>query len=135
MVKMVGKMKRRGKRGSSFIEAVCIAVVLIPITLAALDFITLIIANTMNDTAVKNAARAAANQSDGPAAAQAAEKAIQSFQKSGIIKSLKIKQLAYGKDTVSCTTTMDVHLPMPFPGYSDLTFEATDIEPIVGEKH
>jgi len=128
-------MRKRAARGSSFIEAICIATVLIPITLVLLDCITIVIANSMNDTAAKNAARAAASQEDGGNAALAAEKAIAPFKKpSPIINSLSIKELAYGADTVSCTTTIDIHLPMPFPGYTNLKFDAKDIEPIVGKK-
>ena len=35
------------------------------------------------------------------------------------------------KDAVTCQTKMIVHLPVPFPGISDVTFMAKDVEPIV----
>jgi len=46
------------KNGHSIVEAVTAALILIPITLLILDLLVLVIANSMNDTAAKNAARA-----------------------------------------------------------------------------
>lgn len=128
-------MKKRRKRGTGFIEAVCAAMILIPLALCLLDLITLAIANSIHDTALKNATRAAANQPDGTSAQQAADKSLESVRQSGIIKSITIDTVDYapGQD-VAIQTTMKVKLPVPFPGLSNLTFKAAAVEPIVAMK-
>ncbi len=69
-------MRVRKSRGGSLIETVSAAILLVPIALAILDVIVLVVANSMNDTAVKNAARAAANQEDWQHAFDAAKVAL-----------------------------------------------------------
>ena len=114
------------------------AIVLIPLSLALLDFMVLIIANSMNDTTVKNAARAAASQDTAVLALDAAKKSIASFHPSAIVNadSLILSGFDYdaSKGSVTAQTTMTVHLPMPFPGLSDMTFHAQDVEPIINFK-
>ncbi len=115
------------------VEAVVAAIVLVPLALALLDLTVVVIANSMNDTAAKNAARAAANQPDGNSAMDAATRALKSFKDSGFITSIIINDLKYADvmDAVTVQTKMVVHLPVPFPGISDITFMADDVEPIV----
>lgn len=128
-------MKNRAKRGSGLIEAILAATILVPIALFLLDLTVMIIANSMNDTAAKNAARAAANQPNGTAAHDAAEKALASFQASTIVKSLALSEFDYppkGVGSVSVVTVMEVKLPVPVPGFAGYTFKAGDVEPIVG---
>lgn len=128
-------MKNRAKRGSGLIEAILAATILVPIALFLLDLTVMIIANSMNDTAAKNAARAAANQPNGTAAHAAAEKALASFQASTIVKSLALSEFDYppkGVGSVSVVTVMEVKLPVPVPGFAGYTFKAGDVEPIVG---
>lgn len=128
-------MKNRAKRGSGLIEAILAATILVPIALFLLDLTVMIIANSMNDTAAKNAARAAANQPNGTAAYKAAEKALASFQASTIVKSLALSEFDYpakGVGSVSVVTVMEVKLPVPVPGFAGYTFKAGDVEPIVG---
>lgn len=124
------------KNGHSIVEAVTAALILIPITLLILDLLVLVIANSMNDTAAKNAARAGANHSDSGAAFTAAQTTLNSFHSSPILKTLQIKAFdyPYQGDKVACTTRMIVNLPVPFPGFSTFTFEAKAVEPLVGEK-
>ncbi len=128
-------MKNRAKRGSGLIEAILAATILVPIALFLLDLTVMIIANSMNDTAAKNAARAAANQPNGTSAHAAAEKALASFQASSIVKSLALSEFDYppkGIGSVSVVTVMEVKLPVPVPGFAGYTFKAGDVEPIVG---
>lgn len=124
-------MRDRRRKGQSFVEAITAAMVLIPIALLLLDLIVIAVANSMNDTASKNAARAAANQPDYPSALDAANKSISSFHASGIITGLNFNMDYTPGDQVAVETKMNVHLPMPFPGYSDLLFVARDVEPVV----
>ena len=126
---------RRNKRGSQLTEAVLAAFILIPVALGMLDMIVVVIANSINDSAVKNAARAAANQTNGGLAVQAEQSALSSFKKSSIVKSLTIDDLQLDKENVTCTTKMEVHLPVPIPGCADVTFKARASEPVVGQKH
>ncbi len=128
-------MRSRAKRGSGLIEAILAATILVPIALFLLDLTVMIIANSMNDTAAKNAARAAANQPNGGAAHAAAQKALATFQASAIVKSLAISEFYYpskGVGSVSVVTVMEVKLPVPVPGFAGYTFKAGDVEPIVG---
>ena len=149
--KMIMSMRqRRNRRGSqrgvSLIEAALGSLILIPIALLIVDLIAIVIANSMNDTAVKNCARAGANQPDGALANQAAEKArtrvgdaemaVATFQTSGIVKSLTLAGLDYTPgETCTANTIMEVNLPVPLPGFSNMTFNGKATEPIVGMQH
>ncbi len=123
----------RSARAQALIEAVCVAMVLIPLALFLLDFMVLVIANSMNDSCAKSAARSAANQADQLTALSAAKKSVSSLHTSALITNVSMPGFFYdstnGKVTVQ--TQIGVHLPMPFPGYTDMTFQATDVEAIV----
>lgn len=123
----------RRSRGSGLAEAAVAATFLIPLALGLLDIIFIVIANSINDTACKNAARAAANQVNGNLAKDAALKSLNSFQPSQIIPSLELVSLDIPKtaDSVACKTKILVVLPVPVPGCSKLTFMANAVEPIV----
>jgi Flp pilus assembly protein TadG len=125
-------MRIRSRKGQGITEAVAAAFILIPIALCLFDFLVVIIANSMNDTACKNAARAAANQPTTKTAGDAAALSLQSLH-SPLISNIAMPNVTYTPGVaVSVTTRITVHLPVPFPGYSDLTFDASDVEPIVG---
>lgn len=126
--------KRR--KGSAFVEALGAAIVLIPIALIVLDLLVMVITNSFNDSAAKNAARAAANQKEPAAAINAADKSLKAFKPNAIMPELKMVDIFYNdKDgTVKVLTEMKVNLPVPFPGYQQLTFRAQALEPIVGDK-
>ena len=128
------RRKKRSKKGASLIEAILAAFILIPIALAFLDVMCLVFANSVNDTAAKNCARAGANQPNVTSASEAATKCLATFQTSGIVKSIVIDDLSY-EDNLGrcvCTTTMVVNVPVPFPGFSSMTFTNRAVEPIVG---
>lgn len=137
-IRQIGR-KGRKKRGTSLVEAIVAAIIIVPVALFLLDLSVLVLANSINDKAVKNAARAAANQPDGASAWQAANVSLASFRSSPIVKSLTIKSFSFppsnALETVSCTTKMEVKLPVPFPGFNNITFLARAEEPIVGHKH
>lgn len=128
------RLNRHRSRGVGLIEAIVMAIVLIPVTLFFLDLIVLVLANWTNDAACKNAARVAANQRIGEDAVKAAEKAVDAYRKNSIVKRISIVTLDYdelGHTNVAVQTELVVHLPVPFPGYSDIRFIAKDIEPIL----
>jgi hypothetical protein len=120
-------------RGQALIEAVCTAMILIPLALCLLDIMVLVMANGMNDSCAKSAARSAANQADDITALSAAKKAVSALHTSAIIKSVSMPGFFYdsGSGKVTVQTQIEVHLPMPFPGLTDLTFQAKDVEAIV----
>jgi hypothetical protein len=125
-------MRSRSRRGQGLAEAITAAIVLVPIALCLFDFLVVIIGNSMNDTACKNATRAAANQPDLGTAQAAAEKSLLSLH-SPLINSISLLDVTYNdKVSVMCHTRISIHLPVPFPGYADLIFDAEDVEPIVG---
>ncbi len=128
-------MRKRTRKGSGLIEAVTAAIILVPLALAMLDLIMVVIANCLNDTAVKNAARAAANQGDGTSALNAAQNALEKFAASQIIKGIELEISGFdypaNKEAVTVETKMTVHLPVPVPGFGSIDFMAKDVEPIV----
>ncbi len=125
-------MRKRSRRGQGIAEAVTAAIIIVPVALCLFDFLVVIIANSMNDTACKNAARAAANQPDLGTATQAAQTSLNSVH-SPLLNGITLQNLDYQANvSVTCQTRASVHLPVPFPGYSDLIFDAQDVEPIVG---
>lgn len=124
---------KRGQRGSQLVEALGIAIFILMITLALIDLIVMVLANSVNDAAAKNAARAAANQPNYPKALQAAQNSVKGSKSSFFITSLILQKLDYSdKDIVSCTTKMELKLPIPIPGIGGtFAFMAQDTEPIV----
>jgi hypothetical protein len=127
-------LKQRGQRGSQLVEALSIGIFILMITLALIDLLVIVMANSTNDAAAKNAARAAANQPDHARAVQAAENAVNSRQrKTGFISALILQAVDYeDHKIVSCTTKMELKLPIPIPGIGgNMIFMAQATEPIV----
>jgi hypothetical protein len=94
----------------------------------------MVLANSAIDAAAKNAARAAANQNDYAKAVQAAQNAVGNKRRSAaFITSLTLQNLDYSDGKiVSCTTKMELKLPIPVPGVGGrLEFKAQATEPIV----
>lgn len=129
---MRSRIRSSSERGQATVEAVVAAIIIVPIALALFDLLVVIIANSMNDTACKNATRAAANQPDGNSAKRAADLALRAVH-SPMLNNISLQSIDYNDgSSVACVTRASVHLPVPFPGYSDLIFDAQDVEPIVG---
>jgi Tfp pilus assembly protein PilV len=127
------RSKRQGKgKGQGQAETIAAAFFLVPIALCLIDLIVMVIANQMNDTAAKNCARAAANMTDQSTANLASESALAKFQGSSIVNKISQKT-TWTADSATVQTTMSVHLPVPFPGYSDMTFVAQDVEPVLSK--
>ncbi len=129
------KVAGRSRKGQGLIEAAVAAIFLIPIAMGLLDVAVMVISNMTNDTAAKNCARAAANQSTQPQAQQAALKIINGIKVSSIITSVAIDSLDYpaSKEAVTVTTKMHVRFPVPFPGFEYQVFVAKAVEPILGQ--
>jgi hypothetical protein len=125
----------RGKRGSQLAEALVIGIFILMIALALIDLVVMVLANSVNDAAAKNAARAAANQPNYDKALEAAQNAVngRKDKTASFITSLILQTLDYSDhNIVSCTTKMDMKLPIPVPGMGgNFTFMAKATEPIV----
>ena len=130
--------RQKRNRGTSLTEAIVAGIIIVPVALFLLDLSVLVIANSINDKAVKNAARAAANHDTPQFPFDACQKSLASFKSSPIVSSLEIKDLKYLPNPpdrcVVCVTRMQVKLPIPFPGFSTMTFVASATEPIVAGK-
>jgi len=126
-------MKSRGGRGSGIVEAVTIGVVLIALTLALIDLVVIVMANGVNDTAAKNAARAAANENTGDGAYAAAQTSVNSLKPAGFVSSLTLSTVDYTPGgVVTCRTKIEVKLPVPVPGIgATFLFVAQATEPIL----
>jgi hypothetical protein len=125
---------RRGQRGSQLAEALAVGIFILMITLGLIDLIVMVLANSVNDAAARNAARVAANQPDYPKALKAAQDSISGRGKPGsFISSLVLQKVDYtDRRIVSCTTRMELKLPIPVPGIgSNFVFMAKDTEPIL----
>lgn len=124
---------RRRKQGSLMIQAVGVGTIIIIIAMALIDLIVMVLANGINDSAAKNAARAAASQSTLPKAVAAARNALQDSKPSGFITSLTLQSVDYDpKNIVSCKTKMEISLPIPVPIVGGrYVFMAQATEPIV----
>lgn len=127
------KVASRSRKGQGLMEAAAAAMFLIPIAMGLLNVTVMVISNMTNDTAAKNCARAAANQNSQPQAQQAAQKIINGIKTSSIITSVALSSVDYpaSKEAVTVTTTMDVRLPVPFPGFDHQVFVAKAVEPIL----
>lgn len=128
------RFRRGGQQGSQIAEALVIGIFILIITLALIDLIVMVMANSVNDAAAKNAARAAANQPDYPRALQAAQNAVGSRKRAAnFVTSLNLQKMDYSdKQIVSCTTKMEMQLPVPVPGVGGkFSFMAKATEPIV----
>jgi hypothetical protein len=130
------RCRKRAQQGSQLAEALVIGIFILMITLALIDLIVMVMANSVNDAAAKNAARAAANQADYPTAWQAAQNAVKGPRgnSASFITTLILQKMDYSDhNNVSCTTKMQLKLPIPVPGIGGtFNFMAQATEPIVG---
>jgi len=127
------RRKRRGRKGVSLIEAMIGLIVIIPIGLAAIDMYTFMVVAQQNEELSETAARVAATKGSQQGAEAAISEIIDRVQISSVIKSVNADQIKYDPvaQKVTVTTSMLVHMPVPFPNYTDLNCQATSMEPIV----
>ena|ERR1700722_1327767 len=121
---------QRTTSGSSFIEALLGGFFLIIIALALLDLIVLVSGTSMNDSAAKVAARAAADQQDENGARAAALNALQEF-KPTMLTTISLKNITWNTDRVTVLTTVQLRFPVPFPGHSEQAIDSTATEPVI----
>ncbi|MDR3612525.1 MAG: hypothetical protein P4L53_03110 [Candidatus Obscuribacterales bacterium] len=131
----------RSVTGASLIEAAAGLVILVPLVLALIDISAIVIAQTSNDALAKHAARQAATQTSFALRQQAAQAVVTAYGASSLCSSPQMLSYsepnsgqAISKQTVKVTTQIVCNLPVPIPlgGPSTQTFQACDVEPLVG---
>ena len=135
------KMRRRTNKGAALTETAAGLILLIPVALFLLDAGALIIAQISNDSLCKHAARAAAELPNGTGQ-PAAMNVVANYAAGGptlcqnaTLKSCNYSAAPSGGNVVTCTTEITCVLPCPIPlgGPSQVTFDAMDAEPVVGD--
>ncbi len=124
---------KRSRRGLSLVETAIGFIILIPIGLVAIDIVTLFSASQNNEQWSEMAARAAATSGDQKSAEKAAEMALADFTSTPVMQNLTISDVDFdvAHGNVQVVTAMQVKLPVPFPGFSEVTCTASAIQPIV----
>lgn len=125
--------RKRRNQGQTLVETMLGFIVLIPIGLAAVNVVTLISTSQNNEQWAEIAARAAATKPDQTTALKAAQDAITECEINSIVKSVAIKEVKFDLATghVTVNTAMQVQLPVPIPGFSEINCSASSIQPIV----
>lgn len=124
---------RKRSSGSSMVETLAGFVVLIPIALAAVDVVAFVSAVDSNEHLAEAAARGAAKAASQDGAQTIAEDVVKHCTPPWMVQHIMIDDVEYnvGKGMVSVATLMQVKLPVPVPGYSEVSCRASSIEPIV----
>lgn len=127
------RRRRRRRKGQSLIEAMIGFMVLIPIGLAAVNVVCLVSTSQTNEQWAEIAARAAATRMDQASALKAATEALSDLERNQIIEDVQISSTDFSLATghVTVFTSMKVKLPVPIPGFSEVTCSASSIQPIV----
>jgi hypothetical protein len=123
----------RRKSGSSMVETLAGFVVLIPIALAAVDVVAFVSAVDSNEHLAEAAARGAAKATGQDSAQTLAEDVVKHCTPPWMVQNVLVDDVEYnvGKGMVSVATLMKMKLPVPLPGYSEISCRASSIEPIV----
>ncbi len=124
---------RKRNKGQTLVETMIGFVVLIPIGLAAVNVVTLVSTSQNNEQWAEIAARAAATKPDKTSALKAAQDAITECEVNSIVKKVQITGMNFDLATghVTVNTAMQVQLPVPIPGFSEVNCSASSIQPIV----
>ena len=123
----------RNSRGQNLVEALAGFVILIPIGLAAVDVVAFVSAVDSNEHLAEAAARGAAKAADQQGAQTIAEDAVKHCTPVWMVQAVMVDDVNYdpGKGVVSVAVLMQLKLPIPLPGYSEVSCRASSIEPIV----
>lgn len=129
------KRCKRGRKNKaqSLVEAMAGFVILIPLGLAAVDVIAFVSACDSNEHLAEAAARSAAKMPSQDAAQSVAEDAVKHCSPVWMVEKVLVDDVQYNpaKGMVSVATLMQLKLPVPLPGYTEISCRASSIEPIV----
>ena len=101
--------------------------------LVAVDVVAFVSAVDSNEHLAEAAARGAAKASSQDTAQTVAEDVVKHCTPPWMVQKVMIDDVEYdiGKGMVSVATLMQMKLPVPLPGYSEISCRASSIEPIV----
>ena len=124
---------RRRKRGASLIETMAGFFVFIPLAFLAVDIAVIANAGQVNEEFAEQLARLCSTIQDKPDAIKACQDVLAIYQKPSNVTMVNLDNLDFdlGLQQVSITTSMDVVLPIPFPGYTHQVLTATAMQPFV----
>jgi len=127
------KMRLRSRRAQSLVEALAGFVILIPLGLAAVDVVAFVSAVDSNEHLAEAAARGAAKAPNQDGAQTIAEDVVRHCTPVWMVQSVMVDDVAYdaGKGIVTVATLMQLKLPIPLPGYTEISCRANSVEPIV----
>ncbi len=123
----------RGNGGASLAEALAGFVILIPLALAAVDVVAFMSAVDSNEHLAEAAARGAAKCGSQDKAQTVAEDVVKNCTPVWMVQNIMVDDVDFnpGKGLVSVATLMQLKLPIPLPGYSEVKCRASSVEPIV----
>lgn len=124
----------RKQRGTSMIEMMAGALILIPIVLLAVDGAYVVICSKQNQELADAACRIAANKQDEASARDSALSTVARYHKTDNMDSVKVQVLEWfqTRRLVRVVTSMDVRMPVPIPGTGAPHLTAESIHAIVG---
>lgn len=122
------------KRGTSMLEMMAGALVLIPLLFLAVDGAYVMICSKSNQELVEHAARIAANKTQQSDALTAASNIVAAFHKTDNMDSVTIERFDFDRNRkiVIVVTGMDVRMPVPLPGLISTHLTAKSVHPVVG---
>jgi Flp pilus assembly protein TadG len=120
--------------GTSMIEMMAGALVLIPIVLLAVDGAYVVICSKQNQELADAACRIAANKEDESSARESALNIVARYHKTQNMDSVKVQMMEWFKSRrlVRVVTAMDVTMPVPIPGTGVTHLTAESVHAIVG---
>ena len=126
-------MIRPRERGNQLVESMAGLFIFIPLILFATDVAVMFHAAHANEEFAEQLARLCSTVPNQANALRACQDVIRQYQLPPGVTDLNMYNLKFdvGKQEVSLTTAMDIKMPIPFPGYSQVTVTANAAQPIV----
>jgi Flp pilus assembly protein TadG len=124
---------RRKTRGASLIETMAGFFVFIPLAFFGVDIAVISNAAQVNEEFAEQLARLCSTISDKPDAIKACNDVLAIYQKPSNVNSVNLDNVDFdlGLQEVRIMTSMDVQVPIPFPGWNHQLLTANAMQPIV----
>lgn len=123
----------QSRTGSSLIEIMAGFFVFIPLCMLGADVAVLFLAAHANEEFAEQLARVCATLPDKANAIKASQDVIKQYHLPPNVRDLRLSNLEFdlGNQEITITTSMDVKLPVPAPGYAISTVTANVKQPIL----
>ncbi|HEY9791027.1 MAG TPA: hypothetical protein V6D22_11545 [Candidatus Obscuribacterales bacterium] len=127
-------MRQHHPNAQSFIEVAAGCVVMVPIALLVVDVVFVLNTSRVNSDLALSAARLAANRTDDTDARVAAQQAVSDCKPPYNVLSVELTKFNFDSlsKLVTVTTSMELMVPVPLPGFTKTAVTATSVQPIVG---